>query len=205
MCRQRPKPHCGCTTGCPWTRTRPNAGFVVLARTSGADLLLWTSVYAISGRGAGQWVVDDGRMQGTMLLVVPSNDDRPLHDNDFVRSGMHYSEILSPAAHEVVVGERRSEWKIGNRTYVWQPPTWKVTGEHAGVDLDLVFAPTRGRAVALGHVRSADGERLGRLRGRRQSSMAPSVHRARRPTRSTMPRVPRATRRWVRRVMWSAS
>jgi hypothetical protein len=122
--------------------TSENAGFVALARTAGSDLLLWTSVYAISGRGAGQWVVNDGRMQGTMLLVVPADDDRPLHDNDFVRSGMHYSQILTPADHEVVVGEHRSEWRIGNRTYVWQPPTWKVTGEHAGVDLDLVFAPT---------------------------------------------------------------
>ncbi|HRE00774.1 MAG TPA: hypothetical protein PLV68_05710, partial [Ilumatobacteraceae bacterium] len=61
--------------------TSENAGFVVLARTPEADLLLWTSVYAISGRGAGQWIVPDGRIHGTLLLVVPAGDSGPMIDN----------------------------------------------------------------------------------------------------------------------------
>lgn len=116
-----------------------NAGFVVLARTPTADLLLWTSVYAISGRGAGQWVTPDGRMQGTILIVVPVGDDRPLHDNHFARSGMHFSQIKEPADLAITIDDHHAEWAMGNRRYLWEPPVWKVQGEHAGVDLDLVF------------------------------------------------------------------
>lgn len=119
--------------------TSENAGFVVLARTPNADLLLWTSVYAISGRGAGQWIVKDGRMLGTLLLVVPAGDAGGLRDNNFARSGMHYSQFLKPADHGISIGADRSEWTIGNRRYIWEPPEWKIYGEHAGVDLDLSF------------------------------------------------------------------
>jgi hypothetical protein len=80
-------------------------------------------------------------MQGTLLLVVPAGDDQPLHDNDFARSGMHYSQFLTPDDHVVTLGDSESEWRIGNRRYAWKPPLWTVTGEHAGVDLDLTFRP----------------------------------------------------------------
>ena len=115
------------------------AGYVVLARTEHADLLLWMAVYAITGRGAGQWIVDDGRMHGTLLLVVPKGDTRPLHDNDFARTGMHFSQFLSPSDHHIEVGDASAEWRVGNRRYLWEPPVWRVTGEHAGVDVDLTF------------------------------------------------------------------
>jgi len=119
-----------------------NAGFVVLARTDDTDLLLWTAVYAISGRGAGQWVVPDGRLQGTLLLTVPARSSEPLHDNDFARAGMHFSEILAPADHEIVLGPDEAEWRVGARRYIWSPPRWLVRGEHAGVDLDLELVAT---------------------------------------------------------------
>ncbi|MGD9999447.1 MAG: hypothetical protein AB7U39_21210 [Ilumatobacteraceae bacterium] len=122
--------------------TSENAGFVVLARTPEADLLLWTSVYAISGRGAGQWVVPDGRIHGTLLLVVPAGDDAPMGDNHFARTGMHISQFLEPADHEIRIEADRSEWKVGGRTYTWEPPVWRIRGEHAGVDLDLTFRAT---------------------------------------------------------------
>lgn len=117
-----------------------NAGYVMLARTPDADLLLWTSVYAITGRGAGQWIVPDGRMQGTLLLAVPHDGPASIHDNDFARAGMHFSEILEPIEHEIVLDGDRAEWIVGNRQYIWAPPVWMVRGEHAGVDLDLVFS-----------------------------------------------------------------
>ncbi|HEY3485448.1 MAG TPA: hypothetical protein VGK49_08680, partial [Ilumatobacteraceae bacterium] len=116
-----------------------NAGYVVLARTEHADLLLWMAVYAITGRGAGQWIVDDGRMHGTLLLVVPAGDERPLHDNDFARTGMHYSQFLTPDDHHIEIRDERAEWRVGDRRYLWSPPVWKVIGEHAGVDVDLTF------------------------------------------------------------------
>jgi hypothetical protein len=74
--------------------------------------------------------------------VVPAGDQQPLHDNNFARSGMHFSQFLVPGDHEIVIGDHESEWRVGNRTYRWKPPVWQVTGEHAGVELDLTFRAT---------------------------------------------------------------
>jgi hypothetical protein len=120
-----------------------NAGFVVVGTADGHDVLLWCAAYALTGRGAGQWIVPDGRMNGTLFIAVPpERQGAGLWDNNFVRSGTHFSQLLPAQAHEIVEHEGTVTWRLAGREYTWDPPRWVLRGSHAGVDLDLTFVAT---------------------------------------------------------------
>ena len=114
-------------------------GFMILARTSDHDLLLWTSSNIIRGVGAGQWVVPDGRVPCTELIAIPRDGPgKGLFNNNFIRDGWHLPLYQGPEALQVTQESDRVIWTFGDRRTICRPPTWEVQGRHAGVELDLV-------------------------------------------------------------------
>jgi len=113
-------------------------GFMLLAESGDDDICLWTSAFIFRSPEGGQWLVRDGRMQCTFLIVSPKERrGKGLYDNDFVREGYHYSDYESANALGVIQKPDRVIWDIGQRQYICAPPVWQVKGSHAGVDLDL--------------------------------------------------------------------
>lgn len=113
-------------------------GFMILANSKGNDILLWTAPHIIRGAGAGQWIVPDGRVHCTQLIVIPQERrGQGMYDNDFVRSGWHPPQYLQPEDLKIVQEDNQVTWKLEGRSYICRPPVWEVKGSHAGVEIDL--------------------------------------------------------------------
>lgn len=121
-----------------------DAGFIISASAEGHDLYLYTCPYVVSGEGSGIWIVPDGRINGTIFFAIPHEQrGQGRLDNPFWRSGWHLPQYLQPEDHEFVAEPERRIWRLGGRTYIWNPDGWEIQGTHAGVTTDL-----RVRAVA---------------------------------------------------------
>lgn len=114
-----------------------NAGFVVFGESDGHDVLFWSCAYMMSPAERTQWLVPDARIHATIFMAIPRVDDARLGDNDFVRSGLHLPEYIERESFRIVEGPDSITWEVEDRRYTWDPPHWRISGEHAGVDVDL--------------------------------------------------------------------
>lgn len=115
-----------------------NAGFAVFGRSGDFDILFWTCAYMMSDTPHSSWIVPDARIHGTIFMAIPRSDTPQLGDNAFVRTGLHLPQYLKQCRFDIVEEADTITWFVDERQYVWDPPNWRLKGEHAGVDVDLV-------------------------------------------------------------------
>lgn len=102
---------------------------MILANSKGNDILLWTAPHIIRRAAAGQWIVPDGRVHCTQLIVIPQERrGQGMYDNDFVRSGWHPPQYLQPEDWKIVQEDNQVTWKLEGRSYICRPPVWEVKG-----------------------------------------------------------------------------
>lgn len=115
-----------------------NAGFVVFGRSGDHDVLFWTCAYMMSDTPHSSWIVPGARIHATIFMAIPRTDDPTLGDNAFVRTGLHLPQYLKPCRFDIVEKDDTITWYVDDRRITWDPPHWRIQGEHAGVDVDLV-------------------------------------------------------------------
>jgi len=114
-----------------------NAGFVVFGRSGDHDVLYWSCAYMMSDAPHTQWIVPGARIHATIFMAIPRSDTPSLADNAFVRTGLHLPQYREPCTFEIEESADRVTWYVDGRRYIWDPPVWRIEGEHAGVDVDL--------------------------------------------------------------------
>jgi hypothetical protein len=115
-----------------------NAGFVVFGRSGDQDVLYWSCAYMMSEAPHTSWIVPGAKIHATIFMAVPHDGEPVLGDNSFVRTGLHLPQYLSDRRFDIDEEDGRVTWHVDDRRYVWDPPNWRLQGEHAGVDVDLV-------------------------------------------------------------------
>ncbi|HRE02603.1 MAG TPA: hypothetical protein PLV68_14980, partial [Ilumatobacteraceae bacterium] len=75
----------------------------------------------------------------TIFMAIPHTDDTPsMSDNAFIRTGLHLPQYRDGRRFDIEEADGTVTWRVDDREYVWDPPNWRIRGEHAGVDVDLV-------------------------------------------------------------------
>ncbi len=118
--------------------------WIVTAECGDFDIFLWAAAYRLCGHGDNVWLVDgEGAEQDTMFFAVPRNQrNEGLTDHDFARLSWEPGNRQTADAlrvHSTASGGTR--WNIGKRQYIAEANAFQLKGEHAGVELDLVFRP----------------------------------------------------------------
>ncbi len=109
-------------------------GLFLWAKAGEVDLFFGGTIYHVGGS---KWGFEDGALNQTFLLVTPNGkNDRTMAANDFVSNRM---DSIRTFGFEETVHDDRVVWRAGNRELVSSAPTWELTGEHFGVDVDLKF------------------------------------------------------------------
>jgi hypothetical protein len=115
-----------------------NHGWMVWDRVGDEDLLLWLSPYRIMGRHPDTpFAVDDIALSQTMVLRSARRSE--MHDGPFLAVGYDFGDYLPGDSLNVCVDDKRATWRIGGRSFIAQPPVWRIQGSHAGVDVDLTL------------------------------------------------------------------
>jgi hypothetical protein len=119
-----------------------NHGWMVWDRPPGEDVLLWLSPYRIVGRQPiGPFAQEDVSLSQTVLLRSQIQDAArtTMHDTPFLAVGYDLGDAMPADALEIGVTADAATWRIGRRTFTAAPPRWRITGEHAGVEVDLTL------------------------------------------------------------------
>lgn len=121
-----------------------NHGWLFRGSDGDHEFMLWAALYLIRGAPGGQFAVDDVCFPQTIFIHgdYPPEERDEMHDNDFVVAGTHFHEYQE--MNEMVVEESAEEtrWRIGSREHISRPPTWRVNGTQAGVNVGLTFEAT---------------------------------------------------------------
>lgn len=113
-------------------------GFVVRAQAkTGEEIHLWMFTYRVKGRE----VIIDGDITQTLLVYGKFSDEekKHMHDGPFINKGQNIDDYLPPGSIQIQESEDEVTWTNAGRIYKGSPPNWHVTGEHAGVEVDLKF------------------------------------------------------------------
>lgn len=113
-------------------------GFVLRARSDeGHDIHLWMFMY----RQLGDAVIIDNEVCQTLLVNVKFDDKEKetMHDTEFVNKGQNIDDYNKVGTLRFTDSESTVTWSLNGRVFESQPPQWHVKGEHAGVNVDLVF------------------------------------------------------------------
>jgi len=117
-----------------------NHGWMIWDQVDGEDILLWLSPYrVVGGQPGGPFAVGDVALSQTLLLRgrFEGASRRSLTDTPYLAVGYDLGDHLPGDALAISVDEDRATWRVGDRTFEAAPPTWRIRGEHAGVDVDL--------------------------------------------------------------------
>jgi hypothetical protein len=117
-----------------------NHGWMVWDRVEGEDVLLWLSPYRLVGaQPNGPFAVDDVALSQTLVLRAAYTGAQRLtmHDTAFLEVGYELGDHLPGDALQIEVEPERATWRVGERVFQAAPPRWRVSGEHAGVSVDL--------------------------------------------------------------------
>jgi hypothetical protein len=115
------------------------SAFGFFGKAGDVDFFLGHCFYHVGGE---LWGLREG--ESTCLIqtnfLVNDNQHREM------REGPHVGTRMDPVAGyplEITIDDDSCTWSASNRKVVRRGDTWTVTGEHAGVDLDLVVTATR--------------------------------------------------------------
>jgi hypothetical protein len=120
-----------------------NNGWSVRGTAGGRQFLLWTSPYFLKGYPGGAFRIDRASLHQTMLVFAPDVGAALEAPGRFRSVGWEPDEfggwrdwLVEPAPNAVT-------WTDGRRSFVAHRDGWRVTGTHAGVQLDLELRPAR--------------------------------------------------------------
>ncbi|GAB7356272.1 hypothetical protein MBLNU459_g7081t1 [Dothideomycetes sp. NU459] len=114
-------------------------GFVVRAKAkTGEDIHLWMFTYRLKGPE----IIIDGDLTQTLMVwgKFTSEEKKYMRDLPFVNKGQNIDDYLPPGSIKIQESEDAVTWSNAGRVYKGSPPNWHVTGEHAGVKVDLKFS-----------------------------------------------------------------
>jgi hypothetical protein len=119
-------------------------GFVLRAKSDeGEDIHLWMFMY----RQLGEAVILDNEVCQTLLVKTAFSDEekKAMHDTPFVNKGQNIDDYIKVGTLNFDSSDSTVTWKLNGRVFEAQPDQWHVSGEHAGVAVDLIFTQ-RGEA-----------------------------------------------------------
>jgi hypothetical protein len=120
-----------------------NNGWSVRGTAGGRQFLLWTSPYFLKGYPGGAFRLGTASLNQT-LLVFAHDVGAPLHaPNRFRSVGWEPEEFGGWRDWLVERGPTAVTWTDQRRTFVTHREGWRVSGAHAGVELDLELQPMR--------------------------------------------------------------
>lgn len=111
-----------------------HGGLFLWGTAGDVDLFFGATLYHAGGR---KWGFDKAAFNQSFLLITPNGkDNRSMGNNEFVSNRMdpmRRFEFSETRSDDKVV------WQAGERVMTFTAPTWTVTGEHFGIDLDIQF------------------------------------------------------------------
>jgi len=114
-------------------------GFVVRAKAdTGEDIHLWSFIYQQQGAE----IIVDGDVGQTLLIYGKFTEDekQTMHPMAMtVNKGQNIEDYYPPGSIKIREGKDQVTWELGGRLHQGSPPEWHVSGEHAGVKLDIHF------------------------------------------------------------------
>ncbi|GAB3101606.1 hypothetical protein G8770_14310 [Aestuariicella hydrocarbonica] len=111
-----------------------HAGLFLWGTAGDVDLFFGATMYHVGGR---KWGFDDGALNQSFLLITPNGrDGRTMTNDTFVSNRM---DPMCRFDFKETVEDDKVTWQAGNRIITFSAPTWTVTGEHFGIDLDITF------------------------------------------------------------------
>lgn len=116
-----------------------NNGWGIVGGSGAKSFLLWTSPYTVISRGKKFFNKDLSLFQ---ILYFEGDEQKTIHDNDFISLGWDSNAHLNKTEIEVEVdSENRAVWKIGQARFESAPPKWRLSyaGQVIGYDLDLTL------------------------------------------------------------------
>ncbi|HET8588711.1 MAG TPA: hypothetical protein VFM01_03700 [Nakamurella sp.] len=124
-----------------------NNGWSVRGTWGGQEALLWVSGYLLKGFPGGPFALDSAAVNQSML--VTADPDGRLGDNDFLSRGWSAGDLLPSSAWRVEPRDGAVVWSGPGRTIVSAPPAWHISGDHAGIEVDLDIAAAHDAVVWL--------------------------------------------------------
>ena len=120
-----------------------NNGWSVRGTVDGKDFLLWTSPYLLKGYAGGAFRLDRATVTQTMLIFADDLSSKLEQPNDFVAVGWEPDQAGTWDDWTVEHSEAGVRWASKDRQVETTPRSWRITGDHAGVELDLELRPDR--------------------------------------------------------------
>ncbi|MFS0894936.1 hypothetical protein [Microbacterium sp. 179-I 3D3 NHS] len=118
-----------------------NNGWSIRGRDGDTDYLFWSSPYLVHGVAGASYRPGSFALDQTLFVEAPAGAEAELGDNDFIAIGWDardqydWSQVAvtaeTDAAPDAVI------WTTPHRSYRAAPPTFGITGTHAGVEADL--------------------------------------------------------------------
>ena len=125
-------------------------GFVLRAKTeTGEDLYIWMFMY----RQLGTEVIINNEVCQTLMVNVKFADEEKssMRDTPYINKGQNLDDYHKVGTLKFSDTEDSNTWTLAGRVFrSEQQKKWKVTGEHAGVRVDLHYTQ-RGDAFYNGH------------------------------------------------------
>lgn len=116
-------------------------GFVVRARTTtGEDFHIWMFMYRQRGD---EMIIDNDVCQ---TLVVCGNYDAgegkrlAISDAPYVNFGQNIDDYNKIGSLQTTESDTEVKWELAGRVFTGSPPNWRVSGTHAGVEVDFKFS-----------------------------------------------------------------
>ncbi|KAJ5638375.1 hypothetical protein N7490_008254 [Penicillium lividum] len=114
-------------------------GFVIRAKAeTGEDIYLWSFIYQQQGDEA----VVSGDVSQTLVIygTFSDNEKKFMHpDCSTVNKGQDIEDYFAPGSIKWTETEQDVKWELGGRIHWGAPPEWRVSGDHAGVKMNVHF------------------------------------------------------------------
>ncbi|OCK74517.1 hypothetical protein K432DRAFT_409793 [Lepidopterella palustris CBS 459.81] len=124
--------------------------FMFLAETEDYDISVVQIIFGLGGGKQSTWQVEnDTGMLQTTVIIAPKSQRGVIADNEFIGNRSFATDwegdVQITRTHDAVV------YQLGKIKHVCKPPYWELTGEHNGVEFNLV-------AGGMGHAVPWKGE-----------------------------------------------
>lgn len=115
-----------------------NNGWSLRGTAGDLEVLAWVSPYLLKGFDGGPFALETAAVNQSLLVAIdPDQAPAGLYDNDFISVGWAEGEYLPWAAWEVEQDGQAVTWRGPAREIQFEPPRWRIGGDHAGVALDV--------------------------------------------------------------------
>jgi len=111
--------------------------FMILAETEDYDISFVQGIFGLGGGKEGIWQVEnDTAMLQTTVVIAPKSQRGVISDNEFIGNRSFATDWVGDV--QITRTEDTVVYQLAKVKHICKPPYWEISGEHNGVEFNLV-------------------------------------------------------------------